>query len=229
MSDYWNRPEKNEIRQLIIDDMPVCSNGSLWMPGINKLDIIAAYNQKKLLPNSSPIVVERDEDVFNAIVKDIENMFPNSKFHFGSIGEYQFKSNIDFAFIDLCGSFEKDTIIWLNDQLKPHLEPNSQLVFTTMFGWRRNDTLTKISNYIKTNYMKMYSELRVKLGIFDDRILVPLIILLGTFKDRTFSLKSPIQYRDSGHGTMILYRLLNINKTKNTLDWFNPAEIIKSF
>lgn len=132
------RPEKEKARVFALGCK--CRKNILLLPGINCACLNLGIELGIFSRESNITLVERDRDVCSKIQENIRIhptyslLLLNKKLHEVKV------SNIDLAFIDLCGNITKDIYFWLKDELAPNLVNGADLSITVQDALRDNFT-----------------------------------------------------------------------------------------
>ncbi len=218
MMKSWSeedRPLKKDAREYALDGMGH-RNHTLWLPGDKCWCVKRAIDKKIVDENGAFIFVEKDSRVVPAIRDFIQSReWKNEPILFeDDLTKLKLPWSLDYAFLDFLGTFDKETSIWISQNLS--LSEGAALCITHTYGWRYNLLLYKMKSVFEE--LDLYSEFKNKLHCYDDLIALPLAMIQSMLNKYSFKICWPCKYQDSVR-SMLLFRLENFHHLHGTNGW----------
>jgi len=226
---WSNRPQKEDCRRYAVEELPRLQR-SLWLPGDGLLDIEVAQEVGVIDKNSQMIFAERNPDVIPKIENKINNGHWLNKplLHKGKISDLELPWPIQFAFLDYCGCYERDTVRWMNTGLAARLEPGATVVITHMQSWRNNNFIHECHEALWRGPMaKHTARISRNLGVRSENMALVLAVTLCIFNRYDFKIQPPVKYQDS-RNSMFMLRFDNLRQLPEgkTNGWPDLAELV---
>jgi hypothetical protein len=210
----WSeRPNKQRARDVVLKN-PKHSNVSIWLPGSDAICFQQAIMTGFCDKTSHAYLVESDRKSFLKLEKTLkkEGLYNKTNIHVinGRLEDFNVPEKVDFAFIDLLGTFTTDILLWL-DHLSNNITQDCQLYFTHLYKNRNNQVLTEVMNLCENGeFRETYRLFEEKWQYFDKWVSLPAFQLKCCFNKWQFDLVSYKPYRDK-KWKMILYQCNNFH------------------
>lgn len=192
---------------------------SVWLPGSNAICIEQALDLGVCTKRSHAHLIERDKPTFMKLQETIKKkkLHERANIHLHNVNLEDFvpPDPIDFAFIDLLGTFTPSVLIWL-DTLAKNITTNCRLCFTHLYKNRNNHNLKELMELCQTKYKDIYNDCKDLWQYNDEWITLAAFELKCCFSEWDFVLKSPYPYRDT-HWGMVVYRCEDFQRKETGL------------
>lgn len=173
-------------------------------------------------PHREIIAVERDHTIAPLIERDLRALgLHRLRMHAASLHMLDLSNTrVDFAFIDLLGSFTENDIVWVRDVLRPSLTEGARLAITVAANPRNNMMMDSIRRQLDKGqtpllqslaapfFAAMQSMREASKSILpsDGYFIAPLILTIAALYDREVRPEMIQPYRD-GTANMLTIRL----------------------
>jgi len=214
----WNRPKKNQARDLAMPNKLVSS--TIWLAGKQTMDYNQAMELGLLDGLGNHIIVERDKAIAKKIEQKIEGFNPKPSLYVGELSNLPLKRGIDYAHFDFLGGLTIHTARWFQN-LKILTGGELNFVFCESRE-RGNPLIRAFENLLKEREdFRKICETELKKNNRKEadtlsqarRISLYISILRCIFNKYDFQVLKPLVYADCST-KMVLYRFRNFSKSR---------------
>lgn len=205
------RPEKHLARQYLFSNTGFVSRASLWLPGAECIDLQLAFDMGLLTAQSHIIAVERDASVFPLMRRRLLRLAEKWGLRHRplilhrSLHEVVLDRKLDFAFIDLCGTCDRNILRWLEHEFAPKLMTGADVTLTCTYAKRNSSFLQNCRDAFLTQWPALYNSFAGSHDYFDrhnderefEPIVVPALLLKCVFRRYDMVMRRPFPYRDT--------------------------------
>lgn len=203
----WNRQKKNVTRQLA--EPKTRKLHSLWLPGVDCLDVINAYEKGLLSSKGKHIIVERDKSCMEQIKLNLSKIKLDFHYHADELYALKLKTPLDYAHFDFCGAMTNREVYWFYDELK--LNTLAEIHFTMAYAIRNNQFLKSTFELFKEKepYKSLMRYYHYELSRDDSTVCFFCVFIQSLLNGWEYVSCMPIKYKDTVQ-SMVLYRCLNL-------------------
>lgn len=137
--DFDNRPNKEFVRQVLVDKSPVLRT-ALLLPSTQCLDLKLLKEKGKITKDTRLIVAENDSpEAFDQMLKTIESLGLKDnvvKAYYGNITDLKREDlgdELDLVNLDLCGCLGLETLKWVHEVIRPILKGLFSVTYAQSF------------------------------------------------------------------------------------------------
>jgi hypothetical protein len=232
----WNRREKDKIRKKIftnIQELGIIKK-YLCLPGEDVLCIKTGKSLGVFTTDTHILAYENNTSIFQKIKNNnILTDFNKLSLHHQDITESQHK-NIDFAFLDFCGTLGVKEAMWLQELLNNGISRNGSVAITMLWGPQTPPQLYKLAQkFFKNNNtyeQHILSSFKNSIGMPIDKDInkfIPCFILCCVLQNHTFDTAYVYRYKDLGKRTMQVIQLIGIKKSQKNNNFPSLEKILQ--
>jgi len=218
MSGFWDRPNKNEARRCA--QPTSCKRHTLWLPGVDTMDVRLACENKRLHRQGKHIVVERDPEVAKKIRRKLSQLTRKHgvkfEFHEGPLHALELDRPLEYAHFDFCGGLTPEVADWLFDQLQ--VVDGGEVHFTFAYALRGSKFLHQCDELFLSNqqFMQLEGYQFNTLERNHRRIAFYCALIQCMLNRFNFTSLTPVKYKDTVQ-PMVLYSCIDMENRKQSL------------
>jgi hypothetical protein len=235
--NWTSRVEKEAVRHHIFDGYHQ-RHGAIILPGWDEhtleagrcirvgMELAEFVPDRTTIDLSKPLYcVECVPELAKLIEPSMAGLgFTDLRMHPDYLETLRLDTEIDFAFIDLCGSLNPKLLNWIRNDLRPRLVDGAQVATTMLLSARGSDFILSAFYAMMEHYRDIYLEMRETFRVVKPQIIVPMFLLRCALRDLDFDTEV-IVYQDTT--PMLLIRLLNGEEAEGVSVWPTLEEVLE--